>query len=169
MVIPEIWKDILRQSPQAVIAGGAVRDLWLEGPVKDIDVFIWNANWARPMFVPEGGIHIDTPNRNEEYEGTQILAIENFLVTDQDVQIIYIDRPFSEYIETFDLSTSYAWYNGGLHFEPEFMRTMDTGVISIVNAQGSPNKINRRAQRVVEKYPNLTYTPLTHVPEEIPF
>lgn len=42
--IPTDWLDILAEiqvvCPSAVIAGGALRDLWLGVPVKDIDIFI---------------------------------------------------------------------------------------------------------------------------------
>lgn len=43
-LIPQYMKDGLRriqtQFPEAVIVGGALRDLWFDRPVKDVDVFV---------------------------------------------------------------------------------------------------------------------------------
>lgn len=176
MIIPEIWKRILTEANQhranaAAIAGGAVRDwLWDTTP-KDIDVFVYNPDFADPMISPRGGEAVNTNERNEEYVGTQIEAITDFIVDGQRIQYIYINRPFTEYINSFDLSTSMIWYDGALHFEPEFLKTLETNVITVSPMiEGRYNaKVNRRAQRVLDKYEDLRYEPLPVVAPEIPF
>lgn len=48
MKIPKSWTDYLLKIqetfPAAYIGGGCLRDLWLNKPIKDIDIFILNTN-----------------------------------------------------------------------------------------------------------------------------
>ena len=60
--IPPEWLDILEEiqvvCPSAVIAGGALRDLWFGVPVKDIDIFIecGGMDEAEGLFKKLGGV-----------------------------------------------------------------------------------------------------------------
>jgi len=162
---PGLWTAILDDvkdylstyygEADAIIAGGAVRDFLLDEAPKDIDVFI-----SQPEnFDPDGfGWDWGAAKNYETYDDgfhvfDYIHYSEDDLTCSFDVQFIFVPNAM-EHLNTFDLSTSYVYYDGSkiYTFEP-FDYTLDTAELLVIN-EGP--KTNERMVRLLQKYPGLT-------------
>lgn len=121
---PELWSAILaRFPPEAVIAGGAVRDFLLGVEPKDIDVFLPVDKWPAcgfPGFASLGA------NRDDEYQAMpDIAVVQRGEVEGHQVDIVGVvppAQPFSPaaLVATFDFGIARCWFDGAeIHDTPE--------------------------------------------------
>lgn len=139
-----------------IIAGGAVRDLFYNKTVdqiKDIDVYIHE---NRDFDYAAHGFVVDEEQVGfEEYEGVPgLLKVVNTHFGDRGpmVQFIHVPRSPYDHIQTFDLSTSYAYFDHrGATFLKPFLDSRDTRQIKVLRTENL-NKTLRRANAVQNKF-----------------
>lgn len=165
---PQLWNEILEKFPGGLIAGGAVRDWWLNGEPKDIDVFVSDQNEYGPIdygssidifddrLIDNGWTYEgDNGQRNWEYRGTRISMLLNYKYKGFDVQIVYVPCTPTEHLGTFDLSTSLCWWDGaGVNLTGPFLDSIQSGQVKILD-DNDTEKSTIRAQRVIAKYPDI--------------
>lgn len=141
MVIPQRWANVLRQLqengfPEAIIAGGALRDLDNDKPVKDIDVFVRIHKDDEPgllstkdrleiaMGEPADKCVIDfsdgtscksvDPEEYYAFEEMSVVAVYDFKVDDETFQIIAMQTDALDFtkfvIDDFDIGFCQIWY-----------------------------------------------------------
>lgn len=164
--IPQDWKDILAEVqtafPDAVIAGGCLRDLEYGKEVKDVDIFALAADMfddAVMSMFPDATT--DSPNwlqygggtRNES--GNRIIeAVYNLNQGDFKYELILgIDETAD--IETFDFSICQIKFDGTrIVSTPSYDKTLETGDITLDN----PKPVHRttdRIARIMNKFPDM--------------
>jgi len=166
-----IFKEILDaiDLDNAIIAGGAVRD-WLTGrKPKDIDVFYTgNLNFKR---LTDLGFTVDHEFDDREIYGN-LLGIQTILdhvYKGYKVQFIQINCDPHAFVNTFDLSTSYCWYDfDGFRFAPEFLKSMDTGVIEILKTL-NPERSQQRAEKLLAEQSDYFLSVENRVVAQDPF
>ena len=174
--IPQVWSDMLHkvqgELPSAVIAGGALRDLWHGKPIKDVDIFIpmqadevdleaierkvlaiypYSELVLTSMYGQKGDVA--TPGfRN-------IFAIWRMTVDDVIYEMIFIEDMGENMIEVFDISICQIMFDGELlHTTSEFNRTISDGVIRVCNTNRADRQV-KRLRRVMDKYPEYVCEP----------
>ena len=125
MDIPALWCVVLREvqksCPGAIIAGGALRDLDNDAPVKDVDIFFPCADvgkFAKAIAALEATQDIDTGYvAGDEYRENfnDVVGVAKFEVMDTTFEIIGIDLQetgVSRIIDRFDLGICQISYAG---------------------------------------------------------
>lgn len=181
--IPQEWKDILEAVqvyfPQAVIAGGALRDLYHDKPVKDIDIFI-------PVCCCEENLYADQafqldPNfktiatnvygqeGNEAMPGFRCLyVIYRLTQYSIPVELIFIqaEEDGKNVSSAFDINICQVEYNGNwVTTSIAFCLGVETKIITSCNVNRADRQ-EGRIRRMKDKYPEY----MVLIPEEdIPF
>lgn len=154
---PELWNAVLDAVktvyPQAIIAGGAVRDYLLGFEPKDVDVFVVGE------FAPiehEAFTQLQVPdNRRSEYEGVRYVQfVDDYEAFGHQIQIVVLlDRQVAleNLVETFDLGITRCWYDGQVHTSREFVRDYLHDTITIL-LNDRPERSQLRAERFAERH-----------------
>lgn len=177
--VPQRWLDVFytiqRRIPEAVLAGGCLRDLALGGEVKDLDVFI--------PYEPEisQGI-VNLMARGEGWVPGQVIAIGDYVAgfgtevplvqefrvhgLDQPVQIIHLaNGPTGEHfnssyvISRVDFGACMvAIDHRGLNYNGHFLRDIRQHQFTLLRAESEEQVVRsyRRAQRLLKKYPTAS-------------
>lgn len=191
MIIPYEWEAILSKLrtngfPEAIIAGGAIRDLDHDKPVKDVDIFIRKPENLDGLslkgLVEEAlGRNVDNTvvdfqigeemadDANETYDlhEMSVYAIYRLFTLETTFEIIvmqYSEAPFvSSVIDDFDIGFCQAWYPSetpGLPFDVTVAYADDFyGKSLTVLKAPTPRALERtmkRVRRLLEKYPDFT-------------
>lgn len=176
LAIPQEWQDVLKEVqavfPSAVIAGGALRDLMNNKPIKDVDIFVpiyedyvgsldaaYEAVWN--MFKGET-INLDPAS---EYHSSE-------LNTDRDIHAIFdlirgplfeetqydiiLCKPEAALVHTFDINICQIIYDGKqVRFTGAYAHGILTRTIKVMNVNRT-DRNQRRVERMQEKYTDFT-------------
>jgi hypothetical protein len=183
--IPQVWIDMLRkvqgELPSAVIAGGALRDLWHNKPIKDVDIFIpmksdevdLDAIEAKVLAIyPYSELVLTSMYGQKGDVATpgfrNIFAIWRMEVDGVIYELIFIEDMGENMIDVFDISICQISFDGEmLHTSKEFMRSIGDGVIRVCNTNRADRQV-KRLRRVMDKYPEYVCEPGA-LDEDIPF
>jgi len=115
---PELWKVILTKfPPEAIIAGGAVRDYLLGVEPKDIDVFVPSSDFIDNIEWKEEGFMYLGDARQKEYEALPMINIVmHGRLNDIPVDYIGVSLPVwggKELVSTFDFGITRCWFKDG--------------------------------------------------------
>lgn len=180
MQIPTEWLEVLRKVqrvfPQAFIAGGALRDLEYNRPVKDVDIFI-------PVPRTEGSIeeqevaflsnisklddmfdHLVSPtipvyfkNVTEDIlkGGRLVESVHNVRIDDVHYEMILAPEETCD-IRTFDFSICQIKFDGDTVERTEaYQQTLADGVVLFNHDYRTPNRAKERIERMQNKFPDL--------------
>ena len=177
LVIPEQWKEILSavqvNHPQAIIAGGALRDLWHGKPIKDVDIFVPVKECSDDLYVDQiialdpyaekvaSSIYGQSQEGEPQPGFRHIHVIWRLNIDGVIYEVIFIEDRGEDLISVFDLSLAQIGYDGqSLRTTAAFNQTVFDKVIRVLNVNRADRGI-KRLRRVLEKYPDYTSeTPL---------
>lgn len=183
--IPEEFKKTLelihKEFPSAIIAGGAIRDLYGERQIKDVDIFIpvnidkiegdfdFLYTVYSIFFPPTDSfdIHCDTVIKvvcGEGYgikltpadsdEGRDIYCIINVTRNSVSYDLVFCE-PKGADVKSFDIGICQAYFDGScVVATEEFIQGFDTKTIEVLNVNRT-DRNERRVQRLKEKYPEF--------------
>jgi len=165
--IPKEWRDILadiRQvAPGAIIAGGALRDLYNGVPVKDIDIFVpAHQDYPSTDRVLKTAQYVKGPTAIIHYHGPDpITSIEWTKYGRLPVSIIVDPTPSLDlaWVQRFDFTTSQIIFDGGaVEMSRAFINDSLAKVFrySPRAAQNDVARSKRRWARISQKYPGWT-------------
>ena len=167
--IPAEWKQVLdriqRVQPSAIIAGGALRDIILRRPVKDVDIFINASTGVYPAQIldlfPREDIEV---KYEDEYGiGSDIKFIIS-LGKNYDYDIIVGDDVTCD-PNQFDTSICQVHTSDCVHIIPTqaFLETLITKQVVVTNfARYSSERMNR----LINKFPDYR---IEECNDDIPF
>ncbi len=184
MIIPDAWAAILadmqRVCPSAVLAGGCLRDLDNDKPVKDLDVFITEGSMQRVERIVgslrEAGYTVEpTFGDTTAYPEDQNLAvvavvgIEHPASSGLAVQLIFTNWDTALITERFDYGICRLAFDGEtLTKPPEYIEDKSARVFRLRRDRPTPvsmrGSIRRYARLVNEKYQGWDWWPY-EVPE----
>lgn len=173
--IPEAWIDTLSAiqaelDPEAVIAGGAIRDLDNDKEIKDVDIFLSSSvsiAKVKKLLKSSFDEWTDTPEYNFTKEGTLpvrkgrhlkgscvgtskggVLPV-NLIVVGDDY------TPTSRVVDGFDFGLCQIWYDGkDIRATMNYQIDKERSQFTLVHCEG-PERFQRsliRYQRLVQKY-----------------
>jgi len=181
--IPQFYKDVLAMvqqvAPEAIIGGGALRDLHYGRQVKDIDIFVGPDNWADDApSVPGCTLNPVVPlgcnlEEYKEFWGGRLIGVYDLFVNSPDVppfsfttstvahlpvQVIVLKNfpDFPDVLEDFDLFFSQIGFNGDrLHATNGFWDDEYNGTITVRPGAdaASLQRTEKRLDRMALKYP----------------
>lgn len=189
ITIPERWQEVLRSIqaagfPEAIIAGGALRDLDHGKPVNDVDIFVRAKDEMEgelkarldKAFGYEGvGIFADnsTANLDEDYtwEGVIVAGVWDWplfntrpfqgVANAPTFQVIAVDtdeKDFLSYIVSdFDIGLCKIAYDGSVIFMPgDYLRDKTDQTLTVVRAPSveALARTLERVERIRRKYPD---------------
>jgi hypothetical protein len=168
MEIPQSWRDALARLhangfPEAIIGGGALRDLDHGVPVKDVDFFVM----ARPFqlatlnkaFGREGRVLVNESVADYLGFSDDVVMVVDYSNDDDIPFQVIVSCPdcsseqFLEYqLERFDLGLCRIAYDGGFHRHETYEEDASDKVLRIRDPRRIPRSITRAA-RIQAKYP----------------
>lgn len=177
MKLPIEWLEALRNVqedfPEAVIAGGALRDLLCEKPVKDVDIFIamrpgYSAEVVRHLLMNRLGSEVTTVIGQQLVEYSDALAdvaavfdVTQVLGDGTPVQVIMVAAEtlsLHSVCDRFDFGICRVATNGREDFiSPDFVHDLENRVFTC-NSFGSAREKRSlaRYERLQEKYQGWT-------------
>jgi hypothetical protein len=181
--IPSEWVNTLlrlqEHFPEAVIAGGAIRDTYLDRPVKDIDIFVANRPGVDMKELLDKAIGTTGEVLAEQlvdYENgtTGVSAVYDYKTPSDflnlevrqshpDYQVIVIDFPkdlnkFASFLmEDFDIGLCRVMHNGREPIvTPEFNHDRVNKTLTVFTKADAPTRskerTTQRIERISEKY-----------------
>ena len=172
--IPSDWKEVLQQIqvmfPSAIIAGGALRDLWHNKPIKDVDIFIPVIDCDDDLFsahiksIDPQAIVIAASIYGQTATGDPtglryIHAVWQMLIKGTIYEVIFIQDRNSDILEDFDISICQIGYDGNsLKTTAAFNRSIFDKVLRVCNINRGDRQINR-ITRIHSKYTEYTIDP----------
>lgn len=183
MTVPQDWQAVLKGfeaagTPHAFIAGGALRDLITEKPIRDIDVFAEdrgsrekNRILVQKAFenagigaVKKTEVHDGYSATTETRSHTITEAGENWIVEagGATYNIIFKQKMQSllDTVKGFDIGLCQIGYNGALFSTNAFEKDLMNQTLTVCNKTPGWRE---HLQRVVQKYPD--YKPSVPVPQ----
>ena len=167
---PELWAAVLAGvkkfcGPNAVVAGGAVRDYVLGVPPKDIDVFVQASALGCNLPGPEDGfIYVPTEGdmRKAEYEGVKSVQVVFFFkYGGLDLQIVAVEDPpgvaegrsfGGALVDTFDLGITRIWSSSGPPAATEaFNQDLAASTVTRL-LHDRPERSKARAERFIARH-----------------
>ena len=146
----------------AMIAGGAIRDMYHEVPMSDVDIFVqyqvteadprrpfgateWESHWAN-LFVEDTDMAdvswsysryekpADTLSEEQHKDDDGIVAVWNVNTDEGHYQVIFTNMDPIEYVNRkFDFGICKAYFDGKkLHYSRDFMRDSRNRTITLV-------------------------------------
>lgn len=177
--IPQEWIDTLKKVqevfPQAIIAGGALRDLQYNREVKDVDIFIpiqrTEDSWASEVNVlaaiqkienmfdtvvmPTIPVYFKESTEDFIKAGRLLETVQNTSIGETKYEII-IGTPESCDIEKFDFSICQISFDGvNLRSTNAYKRTLATNMIEFNKDWRTPTRAKERIARMKAKFPDL--------------
>ncbi len=166
MEIPGKWKEILSKvqtiSPDAIIAGGALRDLDNGKPIKDLDIFVpLTADFSLGSFYNIFGVReIDESSNAEEYQNNEeVCGVYVYNLPDFDIPLnLIVCKPNDNFtmhqLERFDIGICKIAYDGtSVVQHHHYVSDKSTKKLVIYNTVWMVSSINR-LQRLGLKYPD---------------
>jgi hypothetical protein len=150
-------------SVPAILAGGAVRDAFLGGNVRDLDVFVlippgWDTQElfaAFPLATPVIGPECSFDGLRPELKWCYDAGVS---IHGKPLQLIGCELPDVEaLIGSFDLGTSrVAYANSRLHTSKEFLRDFLYKTVTVYRCENlkQQERTKLRIQRLQQKYPD---------------
>jgi hypothetical protein len=183
--IPQHWKDKLasvqRYFPEAIIAGGALRDLDHGREIKDVDIFVLDRGTDTERLLrrafdkrPEGVL--EATDYHVGRQSRPVTGVYDFDWGGTAFQVIVVkpgegSDDFPRYImRDFDLGICMTWFDGKTwHRTFEYQNDEQAKVFqSYIPLEGKQLDLTKeRVARLSEKYPDFTST--IHYQEEVPF
>lgn len=180
VTVPFAWAEALRtvQSvhPEAVLAGGCLRDLILGGPVKDLDIFIGPAStnlqevlerrhgWRTVMSV--NADYVDS--MRGEVARVHGYRVPGFPLEIQIIQLTNLDEPHAA-IKRMDFAACQVGYCGGNHwvYTPEALKDFMQRTITMLEPENEVQELRSlaRARRFGDKYQGTNVIVRVFVPE----
>lgn len=177
--IPQEWIDTLRKVqgvfPRAVIAGGALRDLIYNRPVKDVDIFIpierdADRNTAEvnvlaaiqqieelfdTTVTPTIPVYFKETTEDFIKAGRLLETVQNTQVGETKYELI-IGTPESCDIDKFDFSICQISFDGEhVRTTEAFDRTLATKVIEFNKDWRTPSRAKERIAKMRAKFPDM--------------
>lgn len=165
----------------AVVAGGAVRDIYFNLLARDIDVFIWDPNYSTETVLDQPWENIVHPDKGPKliaelmrlrsgdqvkrdfYGGSdRISAVWNVSKNFFPYQLIFLKRPPLELIDNhFDFGICKCYCDGQkFRFTPHFMQDARNKTITLVGRDMTQKEyeytMNNHLPRIQEKFPGFT-------------
>lgn len=170
MEIPQSWREALKRVhalgfPEAIIGGGALRDLEHGAEVKDIDIFLTAKPFMRAQLEQAFGTHarvVVTGAATEylQFSDDVVEVLEFANPEGPPFQVIIStppvnDEDFLEYqLERFDIGLCRIAYDGeGIIRHGTYLEDRDAKVLRIRDPRRIPRSLVR-AERIKAKYPN---------------
>lgn len=186
MKIPLYYKDaivtlkqIQQKFPDAIFAGGCVRDLHFDKPIKDFDIFIEyssaftsGARWADLLNIPKIQIHHKS-NSDFSHLNNHIKNVCSFNKNDILYDVIIVDTsPVDHVNRFFDIGLCKAYFNGKkFTFTSDFMFDKEHKTLTMLGEDMDINEIkwcqDHHLQRLKNKYSNFTPTVAPHIQKVI--
>lgn len=166
--IPMPWLDALAviklYCPEAMLAGGALRDLDNGREVKDLDIFVkggkLEALYQLHSRMSSDGIYVEDIDPDAQYpigDGNDVTGYFTcgFEGLDKPVQIIMVDYPFEILLERFDYGICRILYDGKqLHVHADYIEDQEAQVFRLRRERNNIElsaSVHRYA-RIVQKY-----------------
>ena len=166
LYIPAPWREMLAklqtQWPEAIIAGGALRDLDYHKEVKDLDIWI---PCDSTEIIHEHMVRLGLSEQSDEgieaaYEITEretdrlIFALYNIERDGVDFDIIFCTRQGAD-ISTFDFSICQIAFDGKRRYTtPEYTTTLANRIITQENVR-PVKRLQERIERIHAKFPDM--------------
>jgi len=142
-----LFKEVLDQGPPgAIIAGGAIRDLFFGKSFKDIDVFYVGDGYTWP----ESFTFAEGPKWTDYGDLHSVVEITNLKYKGNDVQVMRLTEHPIPYVYQFDIDLCKAYYDGGLYYTEDFVKDAVNKTLTINGGHGK--RAVERANRINEKY-----------------
>lgn len=151
--IPDAWIAMAKKY-NGIIAGGCLRDLLLQRPIKDVDIFV--AGLMQENVKYADGFAVDDVF---DAEGTQYQIICHRFGSIEGI------------IENFDIGLCKLWCEPAppapqfnpyvVRLHPDFVRDMVNKTITALRDNGTNHAEHLR--RVMQKYPDYRLVPLTNI------
>lgn len=170
--VPDHWTQVLNKIraafPGAVIAGGALRDLYHKRPVKDVDIFVphfpYESSTVFDMF-PEIVLDKDTIYGRDHVDkdaDRDIFAIFKLVDNGVKFDIIFAANKACD-MNTFDLDICQINYDGEkVSATDAFMRCVKEKFIRVMNINRTDRQA-KRLERMKAKYPDYEIEKVTDV------
>lgn len=178
--IKAILEAVRREAPEAVIAGGYLRDLNLGAPFVDVDIFVRadrheDARGLEWSLESEGFDLLEscdlTAEKAEEYRkhfGGDLIGVSTFRFGEIKVQIVSLDvicplgeDDFTEAVlDRIDFGACRIAFDGlKVIFRPEYERDIRDGTFTLVFARNGAAVLAsvKRFERWRERYPDATF------------
>lgn len=166
--IPQEWLDVLKEVqvvfPGAVIAGGALRDLFNGKPIKDVDIFIPtdDPNTFEDIWDMFAGENIELSKHTKygvktvpEDHDRDLYAIFNLKRTDWQYDLILCTFDACK-VETFDINICQISHDGKrIHMTDDYLLGVLTNTLQIMNINRT-DRNKARMERLHTKYPEFT-------------
>lgn len=177
--IPQEWDEVLKNIqqvfPGAIIAGGALRDLILDVPIKDVDIFIpvecFEFDTVAAMFPKklcrnddvlnsEPWLHPDHEygrTANKEDTGRNIHVIYQWESETTKYDFIFCS-PEAADVNTFDINICQVSYDGTtINSTEAFLKGTVERHIQVLNVNRT-DRNKKRMDRMRTKFPDFTFT-----------
>lgn len=165
IIVPKAWDDVFRivqaQYPDALLAGGALRDIDCARTPKDLDIFVCNkadGNGCDPVMIP--GYTVDTTEEFDSSNAFDDTLMSSEVLTngvDLPVNIIYLSSDCSpmQRFDRFDFGLNKIAYDGKTVFaHSQYSEDKNNHRFTLRRAEND-EQINRsleRAMKFQEKY-----------------
>lgn len=185
MIVPADWQALIRAiravCPSAVLAGGALRDLLLDRPIKDLDVFIeagsmQRAEEAMADLQARGFAITFEPGELTAYpedQNLEVVAVADLTppkacmayagLQPLPVQLIFTNWPSANIMDRFDYGICQVVYDGEeITFGPHFNSDRVGEVFRLRRDRPTPISMRgsvHRYARLLAKYPGWTWWP----------
>lgn len=174
--IPLAWQEVLgtvrAKFPGAVCAGGCLRDLWNQVPVKDVDIFIPLVEFypedidalmdcfpdaPRGLFTPDHNgwktIACSIYGRGNAELERDIFGVYHKKINGIEFDFIFIRGSVVD-ISTFDINICQVAYNGNeVHGTKDFHDGMNNKHLKVMNINRTDRNM-KRLQKMKDKYPD---------------
>ena len=171
--IPESWKtqllEIKKTFPNAVIAGGCMRDWFIfrTRGIKDIDIFLpMTTDKEITDYLNQGEIQIRSKTKNYgNLSNDDINAVfsTSIKIDELPVEFIAVDVTLDRVLERFDFGICQIMYDGDkISYTEQFLEDINKCQFTLVRAdnQDQFDRSKRRFTRLTEnKYPGYTFNP----------
>lgn len=170
MEIPSCWLEVFKTvqsvEPSAILAGGALRDLDNERPVKDLDIFVPVDSLNPPRIVEA----LSKTHQLESWLGDQYFdwdtCVANVGVINAVVEglppvnlIVIHDCTIANQMERFDFGICRIMFNGNtLHRHPGYVKDKEDHTFTLLRNCTYEQRVysRKRFERLQEKYPGWT-------------
>jgi hypothetical protein len=171
--IPKLWKRVLRNVqevfPEAIIAGGALRDLDHGREIKDVDIFVLDKGddtvpWLEALLGPSVSVLGQASEYHIGRAARPVTNVTTFMIEGQRFEVIAVKTTepviFSDYVlADFDLGICRIFYDGkklvrSWEYQNNALDKTFTAYIPLSGRQLDLTK--ERVRRLSEKYPEFT-------------
>lgn len=161
--MPPIWADVLRKVqsvfPTAIIAGGALRDLDHDRPIKDVDIFVPGPALREILTLfPDAVTTIPGDDKASRlargafepvFYANHVTTIDGWRF-----EISVTDKPLHLWFDYCDIGLCKIIYNGvSVEKHEDYIRDSAGGNVTVY---GDIEFCRKHVERIMTKYPNFT-------------